>query len=324
MSAVATLDQLASIRGPQLCVFVGVSTAGSRVHTVFPAWSPLLWPDTELVGLDLPVTTDAETYRRVIRVLVGNPRIRCAVVTTHKLRLFDAVASNHALIATTDSLSTLSREINTLDASERRAFARDPVSLRILLDDLDANRPLLCIGTGGAATALLLAATLDLAATLARGTPVPRRRGQPLTFLDRSAPALRALDQVRRRCHLPADAVRLIHTPDPDAVGQVVSTADAGSVVINATGLGKDAAGSPLPNASQFPPDALAWDFNYRGPLTFLVQAAAGGIPYQDGWQYFVAGWTAALCAVTNRPFTPDLLGQMKAAAAPARPRDAR
>ncbi len=76
MSAVATLDQLASIRGPQLCVFVGVSTAGSRVHTVFPAWSPLLLPDTELVGLDLPVTTDAETYRRVIRVLVGNPRIR--------------------------------------------------------------------------------------------------------------------------------------------------------------------------------------------------------------------------------------------------------
>ena len=124
MSAVATLDQLASIRGPQLCVFVGVSTAGSRVHTVFPAWSPQLWPDTELVGLDLPVTTDAETYRRVIRVLVGNPRIRCAVVTTHKLRLFDAVASNHALIATTDSLSTLSREINTLDASERRALDR--------------------------------------------------------------------------------------------------------------------------------------------------------------------------------------------------------
>jgi shikimate 5-dehydrogenase len=71
--------------------------------------------------------------------------------------------------------------------------------------------------------------------------------------------------------------------------------------VVNATGLGKAAPGSPLPGPDAFPARGAAWDFNYRGPLTFLEQASAAGIPTEDGWDYFLAGWACALAAITDR-----------------------
>ena len=45
------------------------------------------------------------------------------------------------------------------------------------------------------------------------------------------------------------------------------------SLVINATGLGKDVPGSPITDAGLFPQQGIAWDLNYRGDLVFLDQA---------------------------------------------------
>ena len=45
------------------------------------------------------------------------------------------------------------------------------------------------------------------------------------------------------------------------------------SPVVNATGLGKDAPGSPITDDAPFPAQAMARDFNYRGDLMFLRQA---------------------------------------------------
>ena len=59
---------------------------------------------------------------------------------------------------------------------------------------------------------------------------------------------------------------------DNDAV---VARLKPGSLVINATGLGKDAPGSPLTDAARFPEGGIAWDLNYRGDLVFLDQARA-------------------------------------------------
>ena len=46
-------------------------------------------------------------------------------------------------------------------------------------------------------------------------------------------------------------------------------------MVVNATGLGKDAPGSPITDAARFPENGSAWEFNYRGDLVFLDQANA-------------------------------------------------
>jgi shikimate 5-dehydrogenase len=75
-----------------------------------------------------------------------------------------------------------------------------------------------------------------------------------------------------------------------------------GSLVINATGLGKDAPGSPLTDAAVFPENGIAWDFNYRGDLVFLKQARAQqtqrNIRIEDGWAYFIHGWTRVIAEV--------------------------
>ena len=65
---------------------------------------------------------------------------------------------------------------------------------------------------------------------------------------------------------------------------------------------------------------SVAWDFNYRGPLTFLSQARHAGVATEDGWDYFVAGWSAALAAITGRNLTPGLLGRAAGSARAARP----
>ncbi|MEO8411054.1 MAG: hypothetical protein ABI478_10820, partial [Propionivibrio sp.] len=75
-----------------------------------------------------------------------------------------------------------------------------------------------------------------------------------------------------------------------------------GALVINATGLGKDAPGSPLTNATVFPERAVVWDLNYRGQLVFLDQARrqaeARELQVEDGWTYFIYGWTRVIAEV--------------------------
>ena len=70
----------------------------------------------------------------------------------------------------------------------------------------------------------------------------------------------------------------------------------------HATGLGKDAPGSPLTDAAVFPEQGFAWDFNYRGDLLFLAQArrqaAARQLYVEDGWVYFLHGWTRVIAEV--------------------------
>ena len=66
--------------------------------------------------------------------------------------------------------------------------------------------------------------------------------------------------------------------------------------------LGKDAPGSPLTGAERFPENGIAWDFNYRGDLLFLRQArahaAARRLRVEDGWVYFIHGWTRVIAEV--------------------------
>jgi shikimate 5-dehydrogenase len=95
-----------------------------------------------------------------------------------------------------------------------------------------------------------------------------------------------------------------------------------GSVIINATGAGKDRPGSPLSDAAVFPEGAIAWDFNYRGDLGFLVQARRQlpAAQVHDGWRYFVFGWTQVIGEVFGIEMTAGRLAVLEAAAEPFRP----
>ena len=100
----------------------------------------------------------------------------------------------------------------------------------------------------------------------------------------------RRSDRIRPRAHRRATTTRCSRTCSP------------GSLVINATGLGKDAPGSPLTNGARFPERSIVWDLNYRGDLVFLdqarAQATSRSLQIEDGWTYFLHGWTQVIAEV--------------------------
>jgi shikimate 5-dehydrogenase len=97
----------------------------------------------------------------------------------------------------------------------------------------------------------------------------------------------------------------------------------AGSLVVNATGLGKDRPGSPVTAEVRFPPAGLVWELNYRGSLEFLVSArnrqAADGLTVVDGWRYFVHGWSQVIAEVFGLRLDPATVQLLSDAAASVR-----
>lgn len=319
----ATLISIAEIEsydGPPLYLFIGISTSGSRVHEIFPRWAPLVAPSAVLKGVDLPDSAPADDFRRLVIAMRENPRVCGAVITSHKLRLFRAVGD---LLDHVDPLVGITHEINSLDTrgGQVAGYARDAQSLDIVLDTTGSGTPrptraVTCIGAGGSAIALMLAMGLDIPATMHSGAAVARVAGRsrgPLRILGRRQAALDEIQDVRERAQLESMDVKLILAVTPDDVATHLRQTPATGIIANATGLGKLGPGSPVPDPSAFPPDTLAWDFNYRGPLTFLDQARQAGVQIEDGWDYFVAGWSAALAAITGQELTPALFEKFRA-----------
>ena len=152
------------------------------------------------------------------------------------------------------------------------------------------------MGAGGSTIAL----TWHLAQP-SRGANRPAR----IVVTDRTQPRL---DHIRAfheasGCDVPCDYVLADRREDNDAQ---MKTLQPGSVVVNATGLGKDAPGSPLTFDGPFPHGGIVWELNYRGDLVFLDQAraqqAARGLQIEDGWTYFIHGWTQVIAEVFDVP----------------------
>jgi shikimate 5-dehydrogenase len=87
---------------------------------------------------------------------------------------------------------------------------------------------------------------------------------------------------------------------------ELLASMPPGSLIANATGMGKDRPGSPISTGSLFPKHSLVWEFNYRGDLPFLqharAQEVARGLTVTDGWAYFVAGWLTVMGTVFAVP----------------------
>ena len=100
---------------------------------------------------------------------------------------------------------------------------------------------------------------------------------------------------------------------------KVIGELNLGSLIINATGMGKDIPGSPMPTGVKFPVGSVIWELNYRGSLEFLRQAeneaATSNLKVNDGWRYFIHGWSSVVSEVFDVTITPELLSKLSAAA---------
>ena len=82
--------QVRAYRGPSLVLFLGISTAGSLAHRIFPGWSQLFCPGAVMRGADLPADASPAEFRDLVAAMTANPRVLGAVGTSHKLRLVRA------------------------------------------------------------------------------------------------------------------------------------------------------------------------------------------------------------------------------------------
>ena len=112
---------------------------------------------------------------------------------------------------------------------------------------------------------------------------------------------------------------------DPAVNDLLMSKLPESSLVINATGMGKDTPGSPHTNSGIFPQNGVAWEFNYRGELLFLRQAASQqesrNLKVEDGWLYFLHGWLLVMSHVLHFELDHELFERLASVAEFARPR---
>jgi shikimate 5-dehydrogenase len=144
----------------------------------------------------------------------------------------------------------------------------------------------LCLGAGGSAIAI----TLDLL----RLPAGPAR----ITVVNRSPARLEGMQAIHQKLNV-RTKVDYAENSDPRVNDGLVRKLPPGSLVINATGMGKDTPGSPITDAAEFPEGGLVWELNYRGDLQFLHQALlqkeSRRLQVHDGWRYFIHGWAAVM-----------------------------
>ncbi|MDR1799649.1 MAG: hypothetical protein LBR19_07200 [Bifidobacteriaceae bacterium] len=276
--------------------FIGVTTGSSSIQRVFPAWAAELGLDAVLKGIDLPLHAPADQYRRVVEFIRDDPKSMGALVTTHKIDLFQAAGD---LFQQVDYFAKLMGETSCISkqGGDLVCHAKDPISSGLALDAFippgywrdHPGATVVSMGAGGSTIAISWHLTQP-----ARGTDRPAR----FITTNRSQPRLDHLRQVHAKmdANVPFD---YLLNPTPDLNDAVVAAQPPGSLVINATGLGKDAPGSPLTAAARFPQGGLVWELNYRGDLVFLDQARAQqatlNLTVEDGWVYFLHGWTQVM-----------------------------
>jgi len=300
-------------------LFVGVDTSGSAVHRLFPTWIATFGVDAELIGVDLPLGSARERYRRLVAELVRDDEVIGAVVTSHKLSLFDACAD---LFREIDRYAAIARETNCLWKRGNRlsAAARDPLALAAVFAEMvppsywrDHGADVLCLGARGTATAIAITLVAE------------QRRQQPefsspahIVFVDVSKKRLAALRRTVDRISA-GGGVECLPVRDQLGSDDGLCRLPPRSLVINATGLGKDIPGSPVGGAAAFPLDGLVWELNDRGELPFLERARRQQrerhLQLHDGWHYFLHGWFQALSAIFDWPDDGDSFSQFAEAA---------
>jgi shikimate 5-dehydrogenase len=281
--------------------FVGVTTGQSSIMQVFPEWAKYLeLGDCPIRGIDCKHHDEPEVYRRVVEFLKNDEHSLGGLVTTHKLDLLNACRD---MFDGLDPYAELLDEVSSISkrGAELWGHAKDPITSGLSLEAFlpenhwrETGGELCLLGAGGSSLAL----TTYLIRTCSADN-----RPAKIYVTNRSPQRLEHMRRIHEGmdCPIPHE---YILCPTAGENDRVVNRLAPSSLVVNATGLGKDAPGSPI-TAAAFPEHGLAWEFNYRGDLIFLDQAnaqkEAKNLIIEDGWVYFIHGWTRVIAEVFHR-----------------------
>ncbi|MGX6448991.1 shikimate dehydrogenase family protein [Patulibacter sp. S7RM1-6] len=306
---------------PRRFTFVGVTTGSSSIMRIFPRWRDVLGlgDDVEMLPCDLPIGAPPERYRDTVAMLRDDPENLGALVTTHKIDLYEAA---HDLFDELDANARTYGEVSCVFKRDGalHGAAKDPITAGRALEDVlpaghwtGGDAEALVLGAGGAGVAIVLHLLRPAAAA---------ERPARITVVDRDGGRLDALRRLQEAQHPGADVV---YADAADgAADRLLAALPAGSLVVNATGMGKDRPGSPLTDDAPFPERGVVWELNYRGELDFLRQARAQeqerALTVHDGWRYFIFGWTSVIEEVFAVPIDAATIDRLADAADFARP----
>jgi shikimate 5-dehydrogenase len=278
--------------------FIGVTTGSSSIMKVFPAWAEHLGLEAVIEGIDCAIHDRPEVYRDVVAFIKDDPLSLGALVTTHKM---DLLAACRDLFDGLGPYAELLGEVSSLSKRGGALWghAKDPITSGLALEAFLApgywrgSRAEVCIlGAGGS--------SLALTTYLMQRRPAEDRPSH-VVVTNRSPGRLEHMKEVHRRIESGV-VVDYVPAPEPAKNDAVVNALPPGSLVVNATGLGKDSPGSPLTDRARFPERGIVWEFNYRGELDFLQQARSQEkqreLRLEDGWVYFIHGWTQVMAEV--------------------------
>ncbi len=279
--------------------FIGVTTGKSSIMKVFPKWAEQLKLNAEIKGFDFEPHSPPELYREAVKFIKNDKLSPGALVTTHKL---DLLKSCNDMFEGLGEYAKLLEEASSISkrGNELWGHAKDPITSGLSLEAIvepeywnKTGADLHLLGAGGSSLAL----TLYIINKGKDGGDVPER----IFISNRSEPRLKEMQAIHEKVGTDIDFEYHL-CPTPSENDTVVVKLKPGSLIANATGLGKDRPGSPLTDKVVFPENAIVWDFNYRGDLIFLDQAKAQkrdkNIRIEDGWIYFIHGWTRVIAEV--------------------------
>jgi shikimate 5-dehydrogenase len=279
--------------------FIGVTTTKSSINQIFPLWAKRLkLGDCQLKGIDFQLHAEPMLYREAVEFIKGDPYSLGALVTTHKIDLCNACRD---LFDALDPLSDSMEEVSSIFKRDGKLHGRavDPISSGLALEAFlprdhwaTTDGEVFILGAGGSAVAL----TWYLVQSR-HGANRPAK----IHVANPTRPRLDHLEKLHAswKSGVPLEC-HVVHAPE--AADSVIESLKPGSLIVNATGLGKDGPGSPITDEAKFPANGVVWEFNYRGDLIFLRQAKSQQtmkkLTIEDGWNYFVHGWTRVIADV--------------------------
>lgn len=289
--------------------FIGVTTGSSSIMKVFPKWAKALGlKDAVIKGIDFKPHSSAEEYRKAVQFIKDDPLSLGALVTTHKIDLYRTCED---LFDYVDPFAKRLGEVSSISKKDGqyRAHAKDPISSGLALEHFvpegywkEYGGDVLLMGAGGSSLAMSVYLTQEKF-----GDNVPEK----IIIANRSQPRLDAAKKILEGLN-PKTKFEFILNPTPADNDKTLASLKPHSLIVNATGLGKDAPGSPLTDACQFPEDSLVWEINYRGNLIFKEQAEAQmkekRLHVEGGWTYFIHGWTQVISEVFHIPIEGETL----------------
>ena len=293
-------------------IFLGVTTHTSSIQRIFPRWMAALGhPEILLEGVDLPLHDRRENYEKVVSRICYDPQVIGGLVTTHKVDVYHAT---QGLFDFLDPYARLCGEITYIIKQDGllMGYASDVVNAGSNLDEIleedyfsRTGGQVLCFGAGGVGRDVLLHFSEKAS---------PNDRPAKMNLVEKDSERISELTDLIAGVETDIQ-IEILFNQDSAENDRLMTSLPDYSLVINASGMGKDTPGSPITDRALFPRHGVAWEINYRGELDFkrqaLSQAADRDLRVEDGWNYFLHGWSLVVAQMLHIELSPELFAEL-------------